>query len=101
MTKGFNPMQQIKVLQDKMAKIQEELALKTVESSAGGGMVTAVTNGRQELVSLRLEPQVVDPEDLEMLRQVAVLHDIGKLGIQDAILNKPEKLSQQEWDIMD
>ena len=65
MTKGFNPMQQIKVLQDKMAKVQEELAMKTVESSAGGGMVTAVMNGRQELVNLKLEPQVVDPEDLE------------------------------------
>jgi nucleoid-associated protein EbfC len=72
MTKGFNPMQQIKTLQDKMAKIQEELAAKTVESSAGGGMVTAVMNGRQELVSLKLEPQVVDPQDLEMLQDLIV-----------------------------
>ena len=72
MTKGFNPMQQIKVLQEKMAKIQEELATKTVESSAGGGMVTAVVNGRQELVSLKLEPQVVDPEDIEMLQDLIV-----------------------------
>jgi DNA-binding YbaB/EbfC family protein len=72
MTKGFNPMQQIKTLQDKMAKIQEELASKTVESSAGGGMVTAVMNGRQELVSLKLEPQVVDPRDLEMLQDLIV-----------------------------
>ena len=77
MAKGFNPMQQIKVLQDKMAKIQEELATKTVESSAGGGMVTAVMNGRQELVSLKLEPQIVDPEDIEMLqdRIVAAVND--------------------------
>ena len=72
MAKGFNPMQQIKVLQDKMAKIQEELATKTVESSAGGGMVTAVMNGRQELVSLKLEPQIVDPEDIEMLQDLIV-----------------------------
>jgi nucleoid-associated protein EbfC len=72
MTKGFNPMQQIKVLQEKMAKVQEELATKTVESSAGGGMVTAVMNGRQELVSLKLEPQVVDPEDIEMLQDLIV-----------------------------
>jgi nucleoid-associated protein EbfC len=72
MAKGFNPMQQIKVLQEKMAKIQEELATKTVESSAGGGMVTAVVNGRQELVTLKLEPQVVDPDDIEMLQDLIV-----------------------------
>ena len=72
MVKGFNPMQQVKMLQEKMAKIQEELATKTVESSAGGGMVTAVMNGRQELVSLKLEPQVVDPEDIEMLQDLIV-----------------------------
>jgi DNA-binding protein YbaB len=46
MTKGFNPMQQVKELQAKMARIQEELATKTVESSSGGGMVTVVANGR-------------------------------------------------------
>jgi len=72
MAKGFNPMQQIKVLQEKMAKIQEELASKTVESSAGGGMVTAVVNGRQELLSLKLEPQIVDPDDIEMLQDLIV-----------------------------
>ena len=72
MTKGFNPMQQIKVLQEKMAKIQEQLATMTVESAAGGGMVVAVMNGRQELVNLKLEPQVVDPEDIEMLQDLIV-----------------------------
>ena len=72
MTKGMNPMQQVKALQDKMARMQEELALKTVESSAGGGMVTAVVNGRQELVSIKIEKQVVDPEDVEMLQDLVV-----------------------------
>jgi nucleoid-associated protein EbfC len=72
MVKGFNPMQQIKSLQDKMAKIQEELALKTVESSAGGGMVTVVVSGRQEIVSIKIDPQVADPEDLEMLQDLIV-----------------------------
>lgn len=89
MTKGFNPMQQIKVLQDKMAKVQEELAVKTVESSAGGGMVTAVMNGRQELVSLKLEPQVVDPEDLEMLQDLIVA------AVNDA-LRKAQELAAGE-----
>jgi len=58
MVKGFNPMQQVKALQEKMAKMQEEMAQKTVESSAGGGMVTVVVNGRQELLGLRIDPQV-------------------------------------------
>ena len=72
MTKGFNPMQQVKALQEKMAKIQEQLASMTVESTAGGGMVTVLMNGRQELVSLKLEPQVVDPQDVEMLQDLIV-----------------------------
>ena len=89
MAKGFNPMQQIKVLQDKMAKIQEELATKTVESSAGGGMVTAIMNGRQELVSLKLEPQVVDPEDIEMLQDLIVA------AVNDA-LRKAQELAASD-----
>jgi DNA-binding YbaB/EbfC family protein len=72
MVKGFNPMQQVKALQEKMAKVQEELALKTVESSAGGGMVSVVVNGRQEIVSLKIDRQVVDPEDVEMLQDLIV-----------------------------
>jgi len=72
MVKGFNPMQQVKALQDKMVKAQEELATKTVESSSGGGMVTVVVNGRQELVSIKIEPQVVDPNDIEMLQDLVV-----------------------------
>jgi len=72
MVKGFNPMQQVKMLQEKMAKIQEELSLKTVESSSGGGMVTAVVNGRQELVQLKIDRQVIDPEDVEMLQDLVL-----------------------------
>jgi DNA-binding YbaB/EbfC family protein len=72
MVKGFNPMQQVKELQDRMARMQEELATKTLESAAGGGMVTVVVNGRQEVVSLKIDPQVVDPEDIEMLQDLVV-----------------------------
>jgi DNA-binding YbaB/EbfC family protein len=70
--KGINPMQQVKALQDKIAKIQEELANQTVEASAGGGMVTVVVNGRQEIVSVKIDPQVVDPQDIEMLQDLIV-----------------------------
>ncbi len=72
MAKGFNPMQQVKALQEKMAKIHEELVVMTVEATAGGGMVTVVMNGRQEVVSIKLEPQVVDPGDIEMLQDLIV-----------------------------
>ena len=72
MTKGFNPLQQIKALQDKMTRMQEELASRKVEASAGGGMVTVVVNGRQEVLSIKVDPQVVDPEDIEMLQDLIV-----------------------------
>ena len=77
MVKGFNPLQQVKALQEKMAKIQAELAEKTVEASAGGGMVIVTVNGRQEVLSIRIDPQVVDPQDVEMLQDliVAALND--------------------------
>lgn len=73
MTKGFgNIVRQAQQLQSKMLKVQEEMATRTVEASAGGGMVTAVANGRQELVSLRIEKEVVNPEDIEMLQDLIV-----------------------------
>ncbi len=71
--KGFgNMMKQIKLMQQKMQKLQEELAEKTVEGSAGGGMVTAVVNGKQELLEIKIDKEVVDPEDVEMLQDLIV-----------------------------
>jgi DNA-binding YbaB/EbfC family protein len=72
MPKGFNPMQQVKALQEKMNKMQEELAQKKVEASAGGGMVTVEVSGRQEVLSIKIDRQVVDPEDVEMLQDLIV-----------------------------
>jgi DNA-binding YbaB/EbfC family protein len=65
-----NIVKQAKKIQEKMAKLQEELALRTVEASAGGGMVTVVVNGRNELMSIRIERDVVNPDDLEMLQDL-------------------------------
>jgi DNA-binding YbaB/EbfC family protein len=71
--KGFgNMMKQLRKVQEKMNKTQEELATRTVEGTAGGSMVTAVVNGKQELVSLKIEKEVVDPEDVEMLQDLIV-----------------------------
>lgn len=57
-------------MQDKMAKIQEEMAGRTVEAAAGGGMVKAKANGVGDLVSVSIEKEVVDPEDVEMLEDL-------------------------------
>ena len=65
-------MKQAQKMQEQMVKVQEELASKTVEASAGGGMVTAVVNGKFELISLRIEKEVVDPDDIEMLQDLIV-----------------------------
>lgn len=65
-------MKQAQKMQEKMMRVQEELAGKTVEATAGGGMVTAVVNGKHELMSLKIEKEVVDPEDIEMLQDLVV-----------------------------
>ncbi|HBG45774.1 MAG TPA: YbaB/EbfC family nucleoid-associated protein [Deltaproteobacteria bacterium] len=67
-----NLMRQAQKMQEKMAEMQKELASRTVDSSAGGGMVTAVVNGSQELVGLKIDPSVVDPKDIDMLQDLVV-----------------------------
>ncbi|MBW1783323.1 MAG: YbaB/EbfC family nucleoid-associated protein, partial [Deltaproteobacteria bacterium] len=63
-------LKQAQKFQAKMAELQEELNERTVEASAGGGMVTAVANGKQDLLSITIDPEVVDPEDVEMLQDL-------------------------------
>lgn len=63
---------QAQQLQSRLAEIQQQAAGKTVEASAGGGMVTATVNGRLELVSLRIEQSVLDDGDKEMLQDLII-----------------------------
>lgn len=63
-------LKQAQQMQARMAKIQEELSGKTVEASSGGGMVTVVANGRQEIVSVRIEKEVVSPDDVDLLQDL-------------------------------
>ncbi len=63
-------LRQAQKMQERLARVQEELAGKTVEASAGGGMVTAVVNGRQEVVSIRIEKEVVSPDDVDLLQDL-------------------------------
>jgi len=67
-----NLLKKAQQLQEKMAKMQEELGEKIVETSAGGGMVTVVANGKQEIVSIKIDPEVVDQEDIEMLEDLVI-----------------------------
>jgi len=63
-------LKQAQQMQAKMAQVQAELAEKSVEASAGGGMVKVVMNGRHEVVSVTIDPEVVDPQDIEMLEDL-------------------------------
>jgi hypothetical protein len=63
-------LKQAQKIQAEMVRIQEELSHKTVEASAGGGMVTIVANGRQEIVSVKIDPEVMKMGDLEMLQDL-------------------------------
>ena len=76
-------------VQEQMNKIQEELGSKSVEGSAGGGMVVAVANGRQQLLSIRIDKEVVDPADVGMLQDLVV-------AAVNQALTKSAELAQQE-----
>ncbi|MEG6617121.1 YbaB/EbfC family nucleoid-associated protein [Peptococcaceae bacterium 1198_IL3148] len=65
-------MKQVQKMQQDMAKMQEELANRTVEATAGGGVVKVVANGRNELVSIEINPEAVDPGDVEMLQDLVL-----------------------------
>ena len=65
-------IQQAQQLQAQLLKAQEELANMTVEASSGGGAVTVVMNGQQQIQSVKISPEVVDPEDVEMLEDMVL-----------------------------
>ena len=70
---NFNTiMKQAKKMQEKIGQLQQELKTKTVEAQAGGGMVRVVVNGKFEIVSLKIEKEVVNPEDIEMLQDLII-----------------------------
>ncbi|MHC1696990.1 MAG: YbaB/EbfC family nucleoid-associated protein [Geobacteraceae bacterium] len=73
MSKGLAQiMKQAQQMQQKMARLQEEASQKTAEVSVGGGAVTAVVNGKNQVLSLSIRKEAVDPEDVEMLQDLVV-----------------------------
>ena len=93
--KNFNMMQQVKVIQEGLANLQDELAEKTVESSVGGGMVVVVANGKQEILSVTIDQEVVDPDDVEMLQDLIVA------AVNDAIKKSQDMVAQEMSKITD
>ncbi len=85
----MNMMKQAQKLQAKMVEMQAELGNRTVSAQAGGGMVEAVVNGRQELVSLRIDQEVVSPDDVEMLQ------DLIFAAVNEALNRSREMMAQE------
>ena len=90
MAKGLgNMMKQAQQMQQKMMRIQEDVAKQEIEASAGGGMVTVVVNGKQEILSIKIDPSVVDPQDVDMLQ------DLILVATNEAV-RKSQDIMQQE-----
>ncbi|MGG1632900.1 YbaB/EbfC family nucleoid-associated protein [Paenibacillus sp. FSL A5-0031] len=81
-------MKQVKKMQDQMMKAQEELETKTVEGTAGGGVVTVSANGHKKLLSITIKPEAVDPEDVEMLQDLVLTAVNDALTKVDDLANK-------------
>lgn len=88
MAKMDRMFKQMQELQEKMARLQEELGSREVKHSTGGGMVTATVNGKQELVDLKLDPAAIDPEDPEMLEDMIIAAVNGAMAEASEIAKK-------------
>ncbi len=82
-------MRRAQALQERMAKLQEEAGQRTVEGSAGGGMVTVVANGRQEILSIKLDPEVLNAQDQDMLQDLIVA------GVNDALKRAQAMMAEE------
>ncbi|KEZ47467.1 YbaB/EbfC family nucleoid-associated protein [Metabacillus indicus] len=81
-------MKQMQKMQKDMAKAQEELVAKTIEGSAGGGMVTVTINGNKEVTDVVIKPEVVDPDDIEMLQDLVLAATNDALKKMDDLTNE-------------
>jgi DNA-binding YbaB/EbfC family protein len=88
--KGFgNMMKEAQKLQQQMAELQEQVGKRKVEATAGGGMVTVEANGKQEIVTVKIDPEVVSKDDVQMLEDLV-------LAACNEALRKSRDLVQQE-----
>ncbi len=87
-------LQQIQKMQQEMQRIQEEAGKKTVEATAGGGMVKVVANGKQEVVSIEIDPEMLKMNDRDMLQDLVVA------GVNEALKNAQNLVSQEMKSLM-
>ncbi len=76
-------------MHSKITQLQDEMAAKTVEASSGGGMVNVAMNGKQEVLSIRIDPEVVNKEDIEMLQ------DLLAAAVNEAIRKSQEMMAEE------
>ena len=85
-------MKQIQKMQEKIAQVQASLEAKTVQGEAGGGMVKATVNGKQQVVKIQIEKEVVNPEDIEMLEDL-IIAAVNK-GLEEAAKMAQDEMSK-------
>jgi hypothetical protein len=83
-----NIVRQAQQMQKKISKVQEEIGEKKIEASTGGGVVTAVVTGNQELLEVNINPEVVDPDDVEMLEEMIVGAVNQAMKLADEMMNE-------------
>lgn len=82
-------MKQAMQMQERLKKVQEEVGAKTVEASAGGGVVTVVANGKQEVVSIKIDPSVINSNDADMLQ------DLILAAVNEALRKSKDMMSEE------
>lgn len=83
-----NMMKQVQKMQKDMQRVQEEVEQKTVEASAGGGAITVVASGKKEIKSITIKPDVVDPDDVEMLQDLIMAAVNESLRMAEEMVSK-------------
>jgi DNA-binding YbaB/EbfC family protein len=89
MIKGLDLVGPLKAFQEKMEQVQEELERRTVEASSGGGMVTVTVNGKLEVMDIKIDPQVLNFEDVGMLEDLIIA------AVNDALRRAQELMAQE------
>ncbi|MBI5749722.1 MAG: YbaB/EbfC family nucleoid-associated protein [Nitrospinae bacterium] len=89
MTNIGNIMKQAQKVQERIAEVQRDLINKKVEASSGGGMVTITANGRQEILSIKIDPSVVSMQDVEMLE------DLVLAAVNEALRKSQEIITEE------
>jgi len=84
-----NILKQAQEVQSRIAQLQEEMAGRRVEATAGGGMVSVIMNGKQEVLSIQIDPEVVNREDMEMLQ------DLIRAAVNEAIRKSREMMAEE------